>query len=459
MIAVVALLMSVFTLSVYANQEVLESDDAEVYSALLAGASALNPKIDISEYKVSPLRLYVIIEDMLKNEPMLFHCDGYYTYYYSLINSSVKSVVFHYTMTASEYGEALDFVNGKLDEIVSYVPDGASDTQKALFLHDYISVNFEYDTSSKYHDIYTMLKYGKGVCMSYTYLYDELLARVGIEAYAVISPVTSINHMWNELCLDGKWYHVDTTWDDPVSDKFGRACHNNFLICDDCLKASHKNCEYTTKNECNSKEYENVEWRNISTSFGIANGEVYAIKGQNIHKIDLSSPATQVVAKVLDRVWVNENREYLGYLSGFGSYNDLLYYNTQTQVMSYNPKTNRSEVVYTVNSSDGLIIGLYLEGNKIHYLVSKTGFEKDGEERIIVLPTTNLSDEPEKPGDANGDGGLDQFDYIYVKRIFFKTLDVDEAEAKRADVNKDGTLDQFDYILIKRAYFGTYTFV
>ena len=59
-------------------------------------------------------------------------------------------------------------------------------------------------------------------------------------------------------------------------------------------------------------------------------------------------------------------------------------------------------------------------------------------------------------GDVNGDGKVDQYDYILVKRHYFGTRTLTEAEMDSADVNKDGKVDQYDYILICRHYFGTY---
>ena len=30
--------------------------------------------------------------------------------------------------------------------------------------------------------------------------------------------VISENHIWNAVYLNNKWYHLDLTWDDPISD-------------------------------------------------------------------------------------------------------------------------------------------------------------------------------------------------------------------------------------------------
>jgi transglutaminase/protease-like cytokinesis protein 3 len=53
------------------------------------------------------------------------------------------------------------------------------------------------------------------------------LNRYGIDNYKV----ASVNHVWNAVKLDGKWYHLDLTWDDPIMEE-GKdvVLHDYFLI-------------------------------------------------------------------------------------------------------------------------------------------------------------------------------------------------------------------------------------
>lgn len=60
-------------------------------------------------------------------------------------------------------------------------------------------------------------------------------------------------------------------------------------------------------------------------------------------------------------------------------------------------------------------------------------------------------------GDINGDGAVDTYDYMLVKRLYFGTIVLDKHQTVRADINIDGVVDTFDFLLAKRAYFGTYT--
>ncbi len=68
---------------------------------------------------------------------------------------------------------------------------------------------------------------------------------------------------------------------------------------------------------------------------------------------------------------------------------------------------------------------------------------------VVVPPVANL-------GDVNGDGEIDKFDYILVKRQIMNTIELTDEQLAVADVNGDGEIEKFDYILIKRHIMGTY---
>ncbi len=90
--------------------------------------------------------------------------------------------------------------------------------------------------------------------------------------------------------------------------------------------------------------------------------------------------------------------------------------------------------------------------------------ENVSEEPSIDDSSDDTSDDPSvdpEPeimrGDVDGNGEIDQYDYLLVKRAYFETYALDEQAAQRADVDQSGEVDQMDYLYIKRHYFGTYT--
>ncbi len=160
----------------------------------------------------------------------------------------VGSFAPEYTMPAEEYAAAQDFYNKELDAIVAQVPAGATDVEKVLFIHDYLAANYKYDYSFQNYDAYSFLRDGKGVCQAYMLVFSALMDRLGIPVSYVESDI--LNHAWNVVKLDGKWYHVDATWDDPIigtantgsTDVLGAAGHVYFLLSDetnDARRAEH----------------------------------------------------------------------------------------------------------------------------------------------------------------------------------------------------------------------------
>ena len=75
----------------------------------------------------------------------------------------------------------------------------------------------------------------------------------------------------------------------------------------------------------------------------------------------------------------------------------------------------------------------------------------------IVASTIELQKEIfNEIGDVNGNGEIEKYDYIQVKRDILGTLDLSDIQSISADVNKNGETEKYDYILIKRDILGTY---
>ena len=107
---------------------------------------------------------------------------------------------------------------------------------KALYLHDWLVMNANYDYSYKYYYADGVLLRGKGVCNSYSLAYQALLNAAGITNKRVVA--MQMNHAWNLVKLNGQWSHVDVTWDDPNSGGYER--HTYFGMNDEMISKDHK---------------------------------------------------------------------------------------------------------------------------------------------------------------------------------------------------------------------------
>ena len=44
--------------------------------------------------------------------------------------------------------------------------------------------------------------------------------------------IASENHIWNLVKLDNSWYHLDLTWDDPVTSNKSNVLEHKFFLID-----------------------------------------------------------------------------------------------------------------------------------------------------------------------------------------------------------------------------------
>lgn len=125
----------------------------------------------------------------------------------------------------------------------SIIAGCSSDYQKALALHDWLIYNTAYDMTATYYGAEGILFHGCGVCSAYTNTYRMMLSSAGITNQTVSGTATDKggtngSHAWNLILLDGDWYHVDTTWDDPLPG--GNERHLYFCMSDAQLSTDHQ---------------------------------------------------------------------------------------------------------------------------------------------------------------------------------------------------------------------------
>lgn len=104
--------------------------------------------------------------------------------------------------------------NNAVNEYLTAINEGTTYYDKEKIAHDLLIKNIVYNTDAKYNQSSCSGLVEKAtVCMGYAASFQLLMNRVGIETIVV----SSSGHAWNEIKLDGNWYVVDVTWDDPLT--------------------------------------------------------------------------------------------------------------------------------------------------------------------------------------------------------------------------------------------------
>ncbi|MCL2121760.1 MAG: DUF4358 domain-containing protein [Clostridiales bacterium] len=121
---------------------------------------------------------------------------------------------------------------------------------KELAIHDWIIDWADYDSESLSNapdakpdpdndNPYGLLVGKRAVCMGYTTTFQLFMDMLNIECITVRGAASSGEHAWNMVRLDGEWYCVDLTWNDPSrGDQSDAVRHQYFNVTSDFMRRS-----------------------------------------------------------------------------------------------------------------------------------------------------------------------------------------------------------------------------
>ena len=139
------------------------------------------------------------------------------------------------------------YVTNEVKRITSkIISSNMTDVEKVKAVNDFVVKNTTYstNTTASAHSVYAVLTEKKGVCQGYALLAYRLLKEAGLNAYYVTGIAGGGAHAWNLVQVGGKWYHLDTTWNDPTFTESSNQSDNHiqykyFLVPDSIIKADH----------------------------------------------------------------------------------------------------------------------------------------------------------------------------------------------------------------------------
>ncbi|MEG0258674.1 MAG: transglutaminase domain-containing protein [Lysinibacillus sp.] len=130
----------------------------------------------------------------------------------------------------------------QVDQVLGSITNkNMTNLEKVKAVNDYIVSTTAYteETKASPHSAYTVLMEQSGVCQGYALLAHQMLQKLGIETKYIVGYVGEIGHAWNLVKLDGQWYHLDTTWNDPVPDRPRAIRYQYFLVNDRTMAKDH----------------------------------------------------------------------------------------------------------------------------------------------------------------------------------------------------------------------------
>ena len=215
--------------------------DKDAFDARLVEAfKNYESSVDVSDIGITRDEAYNGgINTVINSHPEIIGIAGT-SYYYSPSTNLVTKIVITYTSNAREEQQKLDAAINELNSRVDI--SGMTDEEIVLAYHEYLTSTVAYAYAAYLqgslggaheYDMYGALVNHSSVCQGYAETMFYLLKKAGLSC--AIASSQNINHAWNIVKVDGKWYHVDATWDDPVWDMPGRANHDYFLVSFDTM--------------------------------------------------------------------------------------------------------------------------------------------------------------------------------------------------------------------------------
>lgn len=127
--------------------------------------------------------------------------------------------------------EEIDSGLNEIEKLKAYFVQNKKENayENIKIAHDYLVESIEYDqtiSKSNIYNLYGALVNKECVCEGYAKAFKYLMDLLDIPCTIVIGKATNSegnteNHAWNYVQLDGIWYAIDCTWDDPILEGLG----------------------------------------------------------------------------------------------------------------------------------------------------------------------------------------------------------------------------------------------
>ena len=398
----------IFEFAVPGVQQYIAAADETIESmsmVIKSGFEKYETEIDITKFGIyytgdkekdgeSAARIQEIIS-YVYSDPELFYLktDNNYKIHFQLDENSNQwmfaSVSVNYLNTYEEVIPLKEEFNNKVDEIIDKeFNDGMTELQKVLKAHDYLALNTKYDTTGEIPDYnggssaYDVLVCGNGVCQGYAQAFNVLMDRLGMESIMVTS--RDMNHAWNLVSVDGEWYHIDATWDDPTPDRKGLVNHKYFMLSDEAISQKGEYRDYTHYSwdskgfKATSTKYDNAFWGAVSTEMFIEDGKWYYVDRNGVYSTYVEATGeTNTFVSVCEENWpvygATDGSYYLDKYTTLIVSGNTIYFNTPTQIYSMKLDGSEKRGLQYINPYDvqGYVYGLTLKDNVLYAVIKQ----------------------------------------------------------------------------------------
>ena len=194
----------------------LGEEEKLVYREILDGIRGNVEEIYIHSSEAE--RANQICQDILKDQPDIFWCDGTITATTYDGEEPYTVLKPEYTYDAAEKEMMKAQIEASASDCLAGIDASASEYERILYIYEYIVNTVDYDLEAPDNqNIYSVFYHHRSVCAGYSKAAQYLLERLGVFCTYVTGTTSGgQNHAWNLVMCEGHYYYVDVTWGDPV---------------------------------------------------------------------------------------------------------------------------------------------------------------------------------------------------------------------------------------------------
>lgn len=232
----------------------LNRQQQRVYKVIKNGLNSLEESFEVP--RIEKEILSDIFYKLRLDCPEIFYAATFkYSFYQDSNMIKLKPVYLFEKNKIKDHQKAM---KARVEKLVRAVKD-KNDWDKEIYIHDFICGNVIYDKLKKQysHEIIGPLGQGVGVCEGIAKAVKILCDNSSIPCIVAISennPEKKIKyrHAWNVLKINGKWYHLDATFDNTLGHKEVR--YDYFNLADKSIFKDHEPVIYKLP-VCNDGEH------------------------------------------------------------------------------------------------------------------------------------------------------------------------------------------------------------
>lgn len=193
----------------------LSDDEKQLYDAILGAASNMSTRI-FGAQNLDSAEWTKVFGLVYNQEPQLFWLNG----------RSVVGRLYYNEVDTDKIAAMQKEIDATVDSLVNEANSKSTTYDKLKVFHDYLVLNSTFEKSDEagnYNQtIYNAFsggtsKQGNIQCAGYAKGMQYLCDKVGIDCMVITGTnEKGTSHAWNKVKVEGEWYNIDATWDDPI---------------------------------------------------------------------------------------------------------------------------------------------------------------------------------------------------------------------------------------------------